>query len=121
MTSWFIYWMIIIGRLHVFFGGAAILFTVVIIIWEITMIIYYSDDADKKHATQKMLLPVKFSFLIPLFTLLSIFTPKLEEIAAIYLIPKLVNNESVQEIPEKALDLLEAQLDKWIAGIKDEE
>jgi len=119
MTGWFIYWMIIIGRLHEFFSVIAILSPFAIIAWELIMLAEYSDN-NEKYAKKKILLPIKFSFIIPLFIILSIFTPKLEEIVAIYLIPKMVNNESIQEIPEKALDLLETQLDKWIANNRKE-
>ena len=118
MTSWFIYWMIIIGRLHELFIAAAILSAFAILTWELVVIVECANNDDKEYANKKKLLPVKFSFIILLFIILAVLTPKLDEIAAIYLIPKMVNNESIQEIPEKALDLLEIQIDKWIANAK---
>ena len=117
MSSWFIYWLIIIGRLHELFIVLAFLSVFAIIAWELIMFAEYFDN-NGEYAKKKRLLPIKFSFIIPLFIILSVFTPKLEEIVAIYLIPKMVNNESIQEIPEKALDLLESQIDKWIASVK---
>lgn len=42
------------------------------------------------------------------------FTPSTKEAAAIYLIPKIVNNEQVQQVPENALRLLNIKLEEWI-------
>ena len=40
--------------------------------------------------------------------------PNQTEMAAIYLVPKIVNNESVQKIPENVAKLLEVKLNQWI-------
>ena len=40
--------------------------------------------------------------------------PTQTEVAAIYLVPKIVNNESVQKIPESVAKLLEVKLNQWI-------
>lgn len=40
--------------------------------------------------------------------------PTQTEVAAIYLVPKIVNNESVQKIPESLSKLLEVKLNQWI-------
>ena len=40
--------------------------------------------------------------------------PTQTEVAAIYLVPKIVNNESVQKIPENVAKLLEVKLNQWI-------
>ena len=42
------------------------------------------------------------------------FIPSTKEACAIYLIPKIANNEQVQKIPENALRLLNAKLEEWI-------
>jgi len=46
--------------------------------------------------------------------LLFLFIPSTKEACAIYLIPKIINNEQVQHVPEKALRLLNAKFDEWI-------
>ncbi len=40
--------------------------------------------------------------------------PTQTEVAAIYLVPKIINNESVQKIPENMAKLLEVKLNQWI-------
>ncbi len=49
-----------------------------------------------------------------IFIILTVLTPNLKEAAAIYLIPKMVNNEVVQEIPGDAVKLLQLKLNEWI-------
>ena len=46
--------------------------------------------------------------------LLLVFIPTTKEYAAIYLIPKIVNNEQVQKVPENALNLLNTKLQEWV-------
>lgn len=49
-----------------------------------------------------------------IFALLAILTPTTKQGAVIWLLPKIVNNEQVQEVPEKALSLLNQQMDQWL-------
>ena len=44
----------------------------------------------------------------------AIFTPSSKSAAAIYLIPKIANNEQVQQVPENALRLLNTKLQEWL-------
>ena len=46
--------------------------------------------------------------------------PSSKTIVAIYIVPKVVNNEHIQAIPTKALELFEAKLDIWLdqVGLK---
>lgn len=48
------------------------------------------------------------------FVFLAIFTPTTKEAAAIYLIPKIANNEKVKEIPSKFLSLA----DEWLEELR---
>jgi hypothetical protein len=50
-----------------------------------------------------------------------IITPNTKEFAAIYLIPKIVNNEQVQQVPDKALNILSMKLDEWINDLNPKE
>ena len=40
--------------------------------------------------------------------------PSTKEACAIYIIPKIVNNEQVQQVPENALKFLSSQLEEWV-------
>lgn len=48
---------------------------------------------------------------------LKLFLPSTTQMAAIIVVPKVVNNEKVQQIPEKILDLANQKLDSLIKPI----
>jgi hypothetical protein len=54
------------------------------------------------------------ALIIMFSALLLVFTPTLKEAAVIYLLPKVVNNEQVQELPENALKLLNGKMNQWM-------
>lgn len=45
---------------------------------------------------------------------LAFLVPDGKEIAAMYLLPKIANNEAVKQIPEKALNIINKRLDDWL-------
>jgi hypothetical protein len=49
-----------------------------------------------------------------IFAILCVATPTTKQAAVIWLLPKIVNNEQVQAVPEKALKLLNKQMDEWL-------
>ena len=49
-----------------------------------------------------------------LFLVSVTFIPSTKEACAIYLIPKIANNEDVQKIPANVAKILNAQLEEWI-------
>ena len=73
----------------------------------------YDDDVAEKclRGFKKTLLPAV------VFVLLAVAVPTQKEAAAIYLVPKLVNNEHVQDIAGKSLDILTLKLNEWVADL----
>ena len=74
-------------------------------------------EAAMKHEQKTMLnIPVvgKYMVIILAIWLCVSFVPTSKEAAAIYLIPKIANNEQVQKVPEQALRLLNVKLEQWI-------
>ena len=65
----------------------------------------------------KMALKWAIPFLI-FFGLGSILIPDTKQFAAIYLIPKIANNEQVQQIPENALKLLNLKFQAWLEDME---
>ena len=49
--------------------------------------------------------------------ILNVFIPTVRTIAAIYLLPKIANNEDVQQIPANTAKLLNEKLQEWIDGL----
>jgi len=54
-----------------------------------------------------------------IFILLAVFVPNTKQACTIYVVPKIINNEQVQQIPDKLLELGNKQLDEWIEEFKD--
>jgi len=46
--------------------------------------------------------------------IINVLIPSTKEAAAIYLIPKISNNEQAKDISKKGLNLLEAKFDEWL-------
>jgi len=84
------------------------------------LLIYYlvnmaDDCVDVANSILPYLKYVIICFII--FLILNIFTPSSKTIATMYLFPKIVNNEQVQEIPGKALDMLNLKMDEYIESM----
>jgi len=119
MNSWFVYWFIVVGKLSGFFLVGAILASVIWIIWlMITMINVMNEEELNNKFVKKHL----YRLWIPiLLFFLSILTPNLKEMAAIYLIPKVVNNEQVKRSSQRKFEFLELKVDEWIKEMKKKE
>ncbi len=111
ITGWDIYWITRLDHLQWALSLAFGILIIVSVVWWIIIEIRRVEDectrVDGWFAVISMtLLPVLLFGLV--------FTPSTKEMAAIYLLPKIVNNEKVQNIPDKALQLLNAKLDQWV-------
>ena len=49
-----------------------------------------------------------------IFGFLYILTPTVQDAAVIYIVPKIIQNEQLAELPSKGLEFLNSQLDVWI-------
>lgn len=122
ITAWQIY---LITRLDALIGVSVVIliFTGLVIIVTLVKWQTYSDNYDWKDNKENLVpifkkwLKIEFALLImSLFVIVTIPTSK--EAAAILIIPKIANNEHVQNIPNKTLELVEKQLDQWIQNIE---
>lgn len=119
ITSWDIYWITRMDSLNDFFsifGIGALVFFLGLLSWIGPMImdgIYNSDKKERYWSLYKKSMIWGVSVGV-LFTFISLFIPTTKEVAAIYIIPKIVNNEQVQKMPDNAMKLLNAKFDQWI-------
>ena len=61
---------------------------------------------------------------IPLASLLLLvvcLVPNTKEAVAIYLLPKIANNEQVQQLPDKAMQFMNGKLDEWLKDMQKSE
>ena len=63
---------------------------------------------------RKVWIPIS---IIPIFVLLLVATPSTKEAIAIYAIPKIANNQNVQQIPENFAKLINEKLQEWMKDV----
>jgi hypothetical protein len=54
-----------------------------------------------------------------LFLILALAIPNTKQAIAIYTVPKIVNNESIQELPKNTADFVNEQLKLWVKELKE--
>jgi len=115
ISSWTIYGLIVLGNFGFLVGLTAVLLTFGLIIVSGYYIMETTSDYSNKDDL-KIIKPImkKLVAAVVVLWLLTALWPSTKEMAAIYLIPKIANNEHVQKIPDKALTVLNKYLDEWI-------
>ena len=103
----------------------ALTFIVAVILGVQFFALNLSDDSNEKEKSEKRLKkPFIIVAMCAVFLLMIyVFTPSTKSAMAIYVVPKIVNNEKVQQIPDQFLDLCKAKFNQWInesVGVKDE-
>lgn len=139
MSAWTVYWVLTLdsiigflipGAILCIFGGIA-----GYVLWVVgktrepqwswdkkgdgTPSVSYQTDSERIVTWGKILkgyCPV----LAVVFMFIAIFLPSTKQAAIIYVLPKIANNEQVQQIPQKLLDVANKQLDEWIGDFKKE-
>lgn len=119
ITSWDIYWLTRLDNICVFLGVLWVLSLVAVGVALFIGIFGLIEDDDEIKSGIKQVL----RYFVPIAIILSIpaiFLPSTKEYAAIWLIPKVINNEQVQKVPEQALKLLNLKVEQWIADMTTE-
>jgi len=119
ITESTIYW---ITRLNYFLGFLYTLGILVIVGGIVLIIAWYSRwYSNEKHKTFRK--KVKHPFLITLLGILffisALFIPSTKEICIIKVLPKIVNNTEVKELPNKVVELANEWLDELKPQPKD--
>jgi hypothetical protein len=107
ITSWDIYW---ITRLDSICVVAAVTWIALGIIMAVVIgpvLIEGKWDSAKRFFRVGVVVACSALFI-------GVFTPSTKEFAAIYLIPKIANNEQVQKVPENLVRLLNAKMEAWL-------
>ncbi len=107
MTGWDVYWFTRLDAIFVFFVFMAIMLGITLM----TVGIVTSIDGEWKKV-KKWFFRGVVAFTVCLLVLM--FVPTTKQAAAIYLLPKIVNNNQVQHIPENFAKLLNAKMEQWI-------
>jgi hypothetical protein len=110
MTAMHIYWIMQMDTFGYFFMGIAAvalaLFFVVLTIWEDDR-----NDKEKKDYSGSLRF-FGFTFLVSL--LMWVFLPSTQTAIEMYLLPKISNNQQIQNIGKDSLDILEHKMDDYL-------
>ena len=120
MTPMQLYWILKLDSFRGISLALTIVFGVTFIVMLIgTLVNWAEDEFDMSKKYKKCL-----TIATPLFILFSIpltFLPTTKEMCAIMVIPPIINNEQIQEMPQKILDLGNQWLDELKPKKKTEE
>lgn len=111
MSHQFMYWFTRLDNIQFFFCVAAGVNVLALIFAIIIGVAESGVDAVKKYIK----IP---AVTLVIFSLLAVLTPTQKEAAAIYFIPKIVNNERLQGLANGSLDMMEKLLQEYLADIK---
>jgi len=112
ITSWDIYWITRLDVIGVFFAVLLICYIAALIVGFIATCAGELWNDDCWPVVKKSWKWGIISFII--FMFVSFFVPSTKQAAAIYLIPKIANNEHVQKLPDNAMRFLNGKFEEWI-------
>ncbi len=110
MSAWDMYWLLRLDGIRTatesFSVLSGILATLGIILYIASCEAMNKDDAEAEIAHKFLKRPMYIiSTLFVFFIFLVVALPTTKQMAAIIVVPKIVNNEQIQEIPENLLEL----------------
>jgi len=121
ITSWDIYWITRLDYFCGFFVGFFLFLLGLFIIFGVVGLVALGDrpDEDERKNGIKYLKGAVVAFVLMMFFLAGIiFTPSTKEVIAIYAIPKMANNEDVQQIPANFAKLINGKLQEWMKDVE---
>jgi len=112
ITSWDIYWITRLDAIQ----GLCVAVVIVGVILLLLSPIYHTSIGCSTGRMKTFWMWVKIAVIATVFaSLVGTLLPSSKEFAAIYLIPKIANNEQVQKIPDNALKLLNGNMEQWLS------
>lgn len=117
ISPWLIYWLMQLDNICKFVDSIAIIGSVLLIgliaIRTACKTAPEYDDGAKAFYDATTSLCKLSSVIIPIFILLNVFIPNTKTVAAMILIPPIVNNEQVQQIPDDILTFVRSVIKKY--------
>lgn len=123
ISPWLVYWLMQLDDICKFVVFTAVVGTILLIGLTAIRIacksaLEYDNDAKVFYEATTNL--CKFSsIIIPIFVLLSVFIPNTKTVAAMILIPPIVNNEQVQQIPDDILTFVRSVIKEYTFNNKE--
>lgn len=124
MTEWQMYWLLRLDGIKDMFEVITVLLTIAVVLLGIGFLVcFFISKADEHEDATRVAKSLKHGFLITVllclfFTFVWILLPTTKQMAAILVVPKIINNEQVQELPEKIVELGNEWMDDKIKELK---
>lgn len=118
MNAWTIYLLLKLDALQALFGITATTLIVILVILSIVFGVLSSDmhrSVGEELFFQYLKSKLFKYWSITFFCLLiCTFIPTTKQMCAIYLIPKIANNEQIQNMGDKSLTIIEKKFEEWV-------
>ncbi len=98
MTGWQMYWLLMLDNISVGFWTATVTFLICTII---KMVVNCADSEFYEHIKLTFVMLAATGF----FWIFAMLTPTTKQMAAIIVVPQIVNNEDVQKLPANLVEL----------------
>lgn len=117
ISPWLVYWLMQLDSICRFIDATAFFGTVLLlalIVLRIVCKIHAEWDTSAQIFYDTTTFLYKFSsMIIPIFVLINIFIPNTKTVAAMILIPPIINNEQVQQIPDDILTFVRSVIKEY--------
>ena len=109
MSAFEVYVLVMLDSVGSFLGGISLAGFCVVILWGIfgNASMDSPDFAGMGKRLRLIVIPLCLAFAATII-------PNTKQAAAIYLLPKLTNNQEIQELGQDSVKLLRGHLDKWL-------
>lgn len=117
ISPWLVYWLMQLDSICDFVKCIAILGSILLAVLITLRIVFkaYAEWDRESETFYTVTTPLcKFSsIVIPIFVLINLFIPNTKTVAAMILIPPIVNNEQVQQIPDDILTFVRSVIKEY--------
>lgn len=119
MSPWTVYWITRLDSMSVLF---TVIFLTLLIVGGVVLLVGTIETDGQWIKVPGLRKFAIIGVSIFLFAGLgSMLLPSTKEAIAIYALPKIVNNEQVQQIPENAVNLINEQMKAWLDDLRGKE
>lgn len=122
MNMWLMYFVLMLSNIQAASVVACILTIILLVIWRIAAWRQFDDsseDVEDKKIYRATCKKIKLWCMIPVILFVaSTFIPDTQTAAALYVLPKIINNKQVRKMPDKLVTLANSWMDEQIKTIK---
>jgi hypothetical protein len=104
------YWLVKLDDIKSLLNGFCFGTGMILLVGIMVCSIYIIGEDKKEYIKKSVITAISLSVLILFVSAINTFIPSTKQIAAIIVLPKIINNEQIQSFPNKLLDLSEEWL-----------